>query len=62
MKLLMRRLSVSKISGKKLQMDENDLWMCAQAREKNLVLVTADKKMRDIVVAADTKTKFLLLT
>ena len=53
---------VDAATGKKLQMDENDLWMCSQAREKNLVLVTTDKQMRDIVVAADAKPKFLLLT
>lgn len=35
-----------KATGQKLQLDENDLWMCAQARERDLTLVTADQKIR----------------
>lgn len=52
---------VNAATGKQLHIDENDLWMCAQAREKNLVLVTADEKMEAVVAAADHKTRFLLL-
>ena len=44
---------VDKTTGKKLQIDENDLWMCAQAKERNLILVTADEKMRKRVSKAD---------
>lgn len=29
-------------SGKQLQIDENDLWICAQAKERDLVVVTGD--------------------
>lgn len=36
---------VDKATGQILQVDENDLWMCAQARERNLVLITADVRM-----------------
>lgn len=36
---------VDKATGQLLQVDENDLWMCAQARERNLVLITADARM-----------------
>jgi predicted nucleic acid-binding protein len=32
-------------TGQRLQVDENDLWMCAQARERNLIFITADAKM-----------------
>lgn len=39
---------VDKATGQALQVDENDLWMCAQARERNLVLITADAKMERI--------------
>jgi tRNA(fMet)-specific endonuclease VapC len=39
---------VDKTTGQKLQIDENDLWMCAQAKERDLVLVTADGRMRRI--------------
>ena len=41
-----------KATGKALQVDENDLWMCAQAREHDLVLLTADRKM-DRISKAD---------
>jgi len=33
------------VTGQKLQIDENDLWLCAQAKERNLTLMTADKKI-----------------
>lgn len=42
---------IDKASGKKLGIDENDLWICAQARECGLVVVTADKGMRRIADA-----------
>ena len=32
-------------TGMKLQADENDLWMCAQALERNLVFLSHDKKL-----------------
>ena len=38
-------------TGKKLQIDENDLWQCAQAKERNLVFVTTDKGIRRIAAA-----------
>ena len=38
-------------TGKKLQIDENDLWQCAQAKERGLVFVTADKGIRRIAAA-----------
>jgi predicted nucleic acid-binding protein len=39
---------VDKATGKALGVDENDLWMCAQAKERDLVLVTADARMKRI--------------
>lgn len=42
---------IDKATGQTLQVDENDLWMCAQARERNLILVTADAKMVRISTA-----------
>lgn len=39
---------IDKATGEKLQVDENDLWICAQAREHNLILVTADAKIERI--------------
>lgn len=42
---------VDKATGQKLGIDENDLWMCAQAKERDLVIVTADGRMRRIADA-----------
>ena len=52
---------VDKTTGKKLQIDENDLWMCAQAKERDLVLVTADDRMKKRVSNADPYVLFLVL-
>ena len=40
-----------KASGKVLQVDENDLWICAQGKERNLTVVTTDGRMRRIADA-----------
>lgn len=34
-------------TGKQLKCDENDLWLCAQALERNLVFVTCDRNLHD---------------
>lgn len=39
---------VDKATGRQIQIDENDLWMCAQAKERDLVFVTADRRMQRI--------------
>lgn len=39
---------VDKATGQKLGIDENDLWMCAQAKERDLIFVTADGRMKRI--------------
>lgn len=51
---------VDKATGKALGVDENDLWMCAQAKERDLVLVTADGKMQRIA-DADPEVRLLIL-
>ena len=51
---------VDKSTGQTLQVDENDLWMCAQARERNLVLVTADARM-DRIAKADAAVRLLVI-
>ncbi len=43
---------VDQATGQRLQVDENDLWMCAQARERNLIMLTVDRKM-DRIERAD---------
>lgn len=45
---------VDKATGKLLGVDENDLWMCAQAKERDMILVTADNRMRRIPEADPT--------
>jgi predicted nucleic acid-binding protein len=49
---------IEKVTGEKLQVDENDLWICAQARECNLILMTTDEKMVDRITKADSTVKF----
>lgn len=39
---------VDQATGQKLGIDENDLWMCAQAKERDLIFVTADGRMKRI--------------
>ncbi len=51
---------VDKATGKALGIDENDLWMCAQAKERDLVFVTADGKMQRIP-DADPDVKLLII-
>lgn len=38
-------------SGKRLQIDENDLWIAAQAKERDLIIVTGDTDMRALAIA-----------
>lgn len=37
-----------KATGKMLQVDDNDLWICAQAKERDLIVVTGDRRMNRI--------------
>ena len=46
---------VDKATGQMLQIDENDLWIHAQARERNLVVVTADGNQKRITDVAGTQ-------
>ena len=39
---------VDRNTGQRLQIDENDLWICAQAKERELVVCTADGRMARI--------------
>jgi tRNA(fMet)-specific endonuclease VapC len=39
---------VDRGSGKKLQIDENDLWIAAVAKERDLTVVTGDSDMRTL--------------
>lgn len=46
--------------GQRLQVDENDLWLCAQAKERSLTLLTADGGMQRIA-DADPEVMLLLI-
>ena len=39
---------IDKATGRRLQVDENDLWICAQGKERDLTVVTADRRMSRI--------------
>jgi predicted nucleic acid-binding protein len=39
---------IDRATGKALGVDENDLWMCAQSKERSLVFVTTDQRMTRI--------------
>lgn len=38
---------IDRISGETLQIDENDLWLVAQAVERNYVFLTTDEKLKE---------------
>jgi predicted nucleic acid-binding protein len=52
---------VDRVTQERLQIDENDLWICAQARETNLIIVTTDKKMVTRISTADPLVRFRLV-
>lgn len=41
-----------RVSGQLLQIDENDLWIAAQAVERNLVVVTSDPDFMNVIAPA----------
>lgn len=50
---------IDQFTGKALKIDDNDLWVCAQAREMNFVLIAGDKMAR--IKEADPQLKLLLI-
>jgi tRNA(fMet)-specific endonuclease VapC len=51
----------ARVRGETLQIDENDLWICAQALEHNLVLLTTDRNMVERIQPADSNIRFQLV-
>lgn len=51
---------INQATSKALGIDENDLWMCAQTKERGLVFVTTDSRMRRIE-DADPDVRWLVL-
>jgi predicted nucleic acid-binding protein len=50
---------VDQFTGKPLAVDDNDIWVCAQAREMNFVVIAGDKMER--IRQADPFLKHLLI-
>jgi predicted nucleic acid-binding protein len=53
-------LWIDRATNERLGIDENDLWICAQARQYNLTLLTTDGNMVDRMGKADQTLKFCL--
>lgn len=51
----------TRVRGETLQIDENDLWICAHARERNLILTTTDVNMVERISVADPELRFQLV-
>ena len=49
-----------KATGRKLQIDENDLWICSQAKERQLTVATSDRRMKRIS-DADSEVRLRIL-
>lgn len=49
-------------TGQALGTQENDLWQCAQAVERNLVLATSDTGVESIAAATAGRLQFVLIT
>jgi len=41
-----------RVTGQRLQIDENDLWIAAQALERNYVVVTSDRDFSQVIAPA----------
>ena len=51
---------IDKFTGKALRVDDNDLWICAQARETNLTVIAGDRRM-EVVRRADPTVKLHII-
>lgn len=50
-----------RVTGQLLQIDENDLWIAAQAFERNYVIVTSDRDFTQIIAPAVPGIRVLLV-
>lgn len=50
-----------RVTGQHLQIDENDLWIAAQAVERNLVVVTGDRDFTKIIAPAVPELRTMLV-
>jgi predicted nucleic acid-binding protein len=49
------------VSGQLLQIDENDLWIAAQALERNYVVVTSDRDFTQVIAPVVPDLRVLLV-
>lgn len=52
---------IDETTGKKLGIQENDLWLCSQAVERELTLVTVDGKIQRICDAIGERLKAIII-
>lgn len=50
-----------RVTGQSLQIDENDLWLAAQALERNLMVITSDQDFTKIIAAAVPELRVYLI-
>ena len=50
-----------RVTGQHLQIDENDLWIAAQAVERNLVVVTGDRDFTQVIAPAVPELRTMLV-
>lgn len=50
-----------RVTGQQLQIDENDLWIAAQAVERNLVVVTGDRDFTKVIAPAVPELRTMLV-
>lgn len=43
---------IDRVTGQQLQIDENDLWIAAQALERNYVVLTSDRDFTQVIAPA----------
>lgn len=51
---------IDQFTNKRLRVDDNDLWICAQALEVNFTVLRGDKKM-DVIKSAEERLKLHLI-
>ena len=51
---------IDQFTNKALRVDDNDLWICAQALEVNFTVIRGDKKM-DVIQYAEQRLQLLLI-
>lgn len=50
-----------RVTGQHLQIDENDLWIAAQAVERNLVVITGDRDFTQVIAPAVPELRTMLV-